>query len=78
MTDFDLVRKNLFRKPLRTILLTISIFMAFLIFGLLVSLNVGLERATESGSASDRLIVSNKINFTEPLPIAYVNRIAAM
>ena len=78
MTDFDLVRKNLFRKPLRTILLTISIFMAFLIFGLLVSLNVGLERATESGSASDRLIVSNKINFTEPLPIAYVNRIAAI
>jgi putative ABC transport system permease protein len=77
MTDFDLVWKNLFRKPLRTILLTVSIFMAFLIFGILTSLNVALERASESGSASNRLVVSNKINFTQPLPIAYVNRIAA-
>lgn len=76
MTDFDLVRKNLFRKPLRTVLLTVSIFMAFLIFGILTSLNVAVNRASESGSASDRLIVSNKINFTQPLPIAYVNRIA--
>jgi len=59
MTDFDLVWKNLFRKPLRTILLTVSIFMAFLIFGILTSLNVALDRASESGSASNRLVVSN-------------------
>lgn len=78
MTDFDLIRKNLFRKPLRTVLLTVSIFMAFLIFGMLTSLNVALNRASETGAASDRLIVSNKINFTQPLPIAYVNRIAAV
>lgn len=78
MTDFDLIRKNLFRKPLRTVLLTVSIFMAFLIFGMLTSLNVALNRASETGAASDRLIVSNKINFTQPLPIAYVNRIATV
>lgn len=78
MTDFDLVRKNLFRKPLRTILLIISIFIAFLIFGLLVSLNVGLNQATEAGTANNRLVVSNKINFTQPLPIAYVNRVASL
>ena len=78
MTDFDLIRKNLFRKPLRTVLLTVSIFMAFLIFGLLTSLNVALNRASETGAASNRLVVSNKINFTQPLPIAYVNRIAAI
>jgi putative ABC transport system permease protein len=78
MTDFDLVRKNLFRKPLRTILLTVSIFMAFLIFGMLTSLNVALNRASETGAANDRLIVSNKINFTQPLPISYVNRVATL
>ena len=78
MNDFDLVRKNLFRKPLRTVLLTVSIFMAFLIFGMLTSLNVALNQATESGSSAERLIVSNKINFTQPMPIAYVNRIAAI
>ena len=78
MRDFDLVRKNLFRKPLRTVLLTVSIFMAFLIFGLLASFNVALNRGAEAGVASNRIIVSNKINFTQPLPIAYVNRIATL
>ena len=78
MNDFDLIRKNLFRKPLRTVLLTVSIFMAFLIFGMLTSLNVALNQAAESGSSAERLIVSNKINFTQPMPIAYVNRIAAI
>ena len=78
MTDFDLVWKNLFRKPLRTILLTVSIFMAFLIFGILTSLNVALDRASEAGSASNRLVVSNKINFTQSMPYAYINRVAAV
>jgi putative ABC transport system permease protein len=78
MNDFDLVRKNLFRKPLRTILLTVSIFMAFLIFGMLTSLNVALNAASETGTSGNRLIVSNKINFTQPLPISYVNRVASI
>ncbi|OXE37105.1 MAG: ABC transporter permease [Phenylobacterium zucineum] len=78
MTDFDLVRKNLFRKPLRTILLTVSIFMAFLIFGMLTSLNVALNAASETGTSGNRLIVSNKINFTQPLPISYVNRVSSI
>lgn len=78
MTDFDLVRKNLFRKPLRTVLLIVSIFMAFLIFGLLASFNVTLENASTAGSASNRLVVANKINFTQPLPIAYVSRVATV
>ena len=54
MNDFDLIRKNLFRKPLRTVLLTVSIFMAFLIFGMLTSLNVALNQATETGTSADR------------------------
>ena len=78
MNDFDLVRKNLFRKPLRTILLTVSIFMAFLIFGMLTSLNVALDAASETGTSGNRLIVSNKINFTQPLPISYLNRVATI
>ncbi len=78
MTDFDLVWKNLFRRPLRTGLLIVSIFIAFLIFGLLVSVNVALERSSNSGTASNRLVVANKINFTQPMPIAYVNQVATI
>jgi len=76
MTDFDLVAKNLWRKPLRTVLLLVSIFMAFLIFTILVGFNFAYERSLETTSLANRLVVSNKINFTQPLPISYVNRVA--
>lgn len=77
MNDLLLIRKNLFRKKLRAILMLFSILIAFLIFGVLA----GFERAFNAGedvAAADRLMVVNKINFTQPLPIAYVNRVRAV
>ncbi len=74
MNDFDLVRKNLFRRKLRAILMIVSILIAFMIFGVLA----GFYRAFTAGedrAAADRLITVNKINFTQPLPIAYFNRV---
>lgn len=74
MNDFVLIAKNLFRKKLRAILMLVSILIAFLIFGVLA----GFERAFNAGedvAAADRLVVVNKINFTQPLPIAYFNRV---
>src|SRR5215475_10643506 len=55
----------------------VSILIAFLIFGVLA----GFERAFNAGedvAAADRLMVVNKINFTQPLPIAYFNRVRAV
>jgi putative ABC transport system permease protein len=77
MNDFVLVRKNLFRKKLRAGLMIVSILIAFLIFGVLA----GFYRAFTAGedtAAADRLVVVNKINFTQPLPIAYFNRVRAL
>jgi putative ABC transport system permease protein len=77
MNDFVLVRKNLFRKKLRAILMIVSILVAFLIFGMLA----GFYRAFTAGedrAAADRLVVVNKINFTQPMPIAYFNRVRAV
>src|SRR5262249_55504894 len=74
MNDFVLIRKNLFRKKLRFALMLVSIFIAFLIFGVLA----GFQRAFNSGedvAAVQRLMVVNKINFTQPLPIAYFQRV---
>jgi len=76
MTDFDLVSKNLWRKPLRTILLIVSIFIAFLIFSLLVGFNFAFEKSLETQTKANRMVVNNKINFTESMPISYVSRIA--
>jgi len=77
MTFFDLVRKNLFRKKLRTVLTTFAIFVAFLIFGVLATFQNALNSGEESASA-DRLIVTNRINFTLSMPISYVQRVAAV
>jgi putative ABC transport system permease protein len=77
VNDMILIRKNLFRRKLRAILMMVSILIAFAIFALLASFerafNAGQDRATP-----DRLVVLNKINFTQPLPISYYNRVAAV
>ena len=77
VNDFDLVRKNLFRRKLRAALMIVSILIAFMIFGVLA----GFHRAFTVGedrAAADRLITVNKINFTQPMPIAYFNRVRAV
>jgi len=77
VNDFDLVRKNLFRRKLRAALMIVSILIAFMIFGVLA----GFYRAFTAGedrAAADRLITVNKINFTQPLPMAYFNRVRAV
>lgn len=75
MNDFVLMRKNLFRKPVRTALLIVSIFMAFLIFSVMLSFNHAI---TNFNALPNRMVTLNKINFTESLPIAYYDRIRQM
>ncbi|MGF1607474.1 MAG: ABC transporter permease [Rhodothalassiaceae bacterium] len=77
MTLFTLVRANLFRKPLRFLLTSFAIFIAFFLFTVLLAFDRGLNSGTDL-SAANRLVVSNKINFTQPLPVAYANRVATM
>ncbi|QCI80239.1 ABC transporter permease [Hankyongella ginsenosidimutans] len=77
MNDWTLIRKNLFRKKLRAILLIVSIFIAFLIFGVLVAF-LNAFNAGDTDAAKNRLVVSNKINFTQPLPYAYFTKIKSM
>lgn len=77
MSDFYLVRKNLTRNKLRLILNCFAIFIAFLLFGTLSSLQAAFDAGVEL-SAANRLIVVNKINFTQPLPYAYINKIRAV
>jgi putative ABC transport system permease protein len=72
VNDLTLMRKNLFRKPLRTSLLLISIFIAFLVFGVMVSFNLSL---TAVRNLPTRMVTLSKINFTESLPIAHYDKI---
>jgi putative ABC transport system permease protein len=77
MNDFTLVAKNLFRRKLRAILMIVSILVAFLIFGVLAGVYASFT-AGEDAAQADRLVVVNKVNFTQPLPVAYYNRVRAV
>jgi putative ABC transport system permease protein len=72
-----LIRKNLFRHKLRASLMIVCILTAFAIFGVLAS----IERSVNAGqdlAVANRLMVVNKINFTQPLPVSYVARVQAV
>ncbi|WP_417477486.1 ABC transporter permease [Maricaulis sp.] len=74
MNDFTLIRKNLFRKKMRAILLIFSIMIAFLIFGALGAF-YSVWTAGTSTAADNRLVTVNRINFTVSMPYAYWGRV---
>jgi putative ABC transport system permease protein len=73
VNDLTLVRKNLFRKPLRTTLLLVSIFVAFLVFAAMLSFNHSIANFN---TLPTRMVTLSKVNFTESLPYAHYDRIA--
>ncbi len=77
MTRASLVLKGLTRHKLRATLLVVSIASAFLLFGTLFAVKGLLSGEGVSGPAG-LLLVSNRVSFTQPLPISYVNKIAAL
>lgn len=74
MTRAGLIARNLTRKRLRLILTLVAITIAFLLFAMLQAVNAVFNAGVDL-AAADRLVVTNKINFTQPLPLAYYNRI---
>jgi len=72
-----LVWKSLWRKKIRTLLTILSVFVAFLLFGLLSALNQAFGGGADFANAS-RLIVLDKISIINSLPEAYLNRIESV
>lgn len=77
MNDLYLIYKNMTRKPLRLFLTCFAIFIAFLIFSAVTTLKSALDSGIDL-AADNRLVVMNSINFTQPLPIAYYRKVAAI
>lgn len=76
MKFFRLVWKNAWRKKIRTSLTILSVFVAFLLFALLSAIGFAFRGGVDVADA-ERLIVINKISLINPLPMSYLNRIAA-
>ena len=75
MNLLHLARRNAWRKPLRTLLLIFCVTVAFLIYGLTASFLNGAQGS--AGASDDLLGVMNAAGRTQPLPMAYMTRIAS-
>ncbi|MPY87009.1 MAG: ABC transporter permease [Luteitalea sp.] len=77
MTKFlPLVWCNLTRRKVRTVFTALSIFAAFLLFGLLIAARSAFTYGAEL-SGADRLMMFQKVSFSRPLPLSYQSQIAA-
>jgi putative ABC transport system permease protein len=74
MTRSGFVIANLFRRRTRTVLTLLSVIMAFLLFGLLQSVNTIFNAGADFVGAT-RLIVQARVSFTSPLPLSMVPKL---
>jgi putative ABC transport system permease protein len=74
MTKTGFVIANLFRKRTRTILTILSVMMAFVLFGLLQSLNSIFSAGADFIGAT-RLVTQARVSFTQPLPLSMVPKL---
>src|SRR5512135_3328595 len=74
MRFLHLILSNLKRRKLRTILTVLSIFVAFLLYGLLCTIKEAFVGGVSLAGA-DRLIVRHKVSLIMTLPAAYRDRI---
>jgi putative ABC transport system permease protein len=77
MKYLHLVFTNLGRRKVRTAFTLLTIFISFLLFGLLVAVRTAFSQGAAAADL-DRLIVINKISLIQPLPVKYGAQIAAI
>jgi putative ABC transport system permease protein len=74
MKFLPLIWKNVWRRKFRTTFTLLSIFVAFLLFGLLMTVRTAFGFGVEIAGL-DRLVLINKISLIMPLPISYKNQL---
>jgi putative ABC transport system permease protein len=76
MKFLPLVWSNLKRRKVRSVLTSLSIFVTFVLFGLLMAIRSAFSYGAEVAGA-DRLMMFHRVSFSQPLPLAYQAEIAA-
>ncbi|MCC7008136.1 MAG: FtsX-like permease family protein [Acidobacteria bacterium] len=77
MKYVPLVWKSLWRRKVRTVFTLACIFIAFLLFGLLMTIRAAFSLGIELAGL-DRLVLIHKVSLILPLPVSYQARIAAV
>jgi putative ABC transport system permease protein len=76
MKFLPLLWSGLWRKKVRTIFTLLSVFVAFLLFGLLMTIRGAFSFGVEIAGL-DRLILIHKVSLIMPLPVSYLPRLNA-
>lgn len=74
MKFLPLLWKNLWRKKVRTIFTLLSVFIAFILFGLLMTIRTAFAFGVDIAGI-DRLVLIHKVSLIMPLPISYQNQL---
>jgi len=74
MKFLPLVWKNIWRRKFRTTFTLLSIFIAFVLFGILMTIRYSFSFGVEIAGA-DRLVLIHKISLIMPLPVSYQARL---
>jgi putative ABC transport system permease protein len=77
MKFLPLIWRNVWRRKFRTAFTLLSIFVAFLLFGVLMTIRNSFAFGVQVAGI-DRLILINKITLIMPLPLSYQGRIATV
>jgi putative ABC transport system permease protein len=72
-----LIWKSLWRRKLRTLFTLGAIFVAFVLFGLLMTVRTAFSFGVEL-AGQDRLVLVHKVSLIMPLPITYQQRLQAV
>lgn len=76
MTVIGLAHKNAWRKPGRTLLLILSVTIAFVIYAVLQSFLTTFTHGVDT--QQDRLVVTNRASAAQPLPYRYLSVLDGM
>jgi len=74
---FPLIWRNVWRRKLRTVFTLLSIFIAFMLFGVLMTIRESFSLGVDVAGL-DRLMVIHKISIIMPLPESYKGRLQAV
>ena len=74
MKFLPLLWSSLWRKKIRTIFTLLSIFIAFLLFGVLMTIRGAFSFGVEIAGI-DRLVLIHKVSLIMPLPVSYLARL---
>src|SRR5215813_2626291 len=74
MKFFPLIWTNVWRRRVRTTFTLLSLFIAFLLFGLIMTIRAAFSLGVDIAGL-DRLVLINKVTLLLPLPISYQRQI---